>query len=105
MLNQMLVVIHPGRFCLRNIGSIAATDTITECFTVNNSNVSCTGTLFIRQNESYRDIRLGSTDGNHLSIATTAGQTIKYHFLFSTATRTGSEGWSLIFKLVYLDRS
>ncbi len=35
--------------------------------------ISCTSNLFIVTNNSYPDIRLGSTNGNNLAIATTAG--------------------------------
>ncbi len=36
-----------------------------------NVNVSCSGVLYIGQNNTCPDIRLGSTNGNNLGIATT----------------------------------
>jgi hypothetical protein len=36
-------------------------------------NITCKGTLYIGQNNSYPELRLGSTNGNNLGIATIAG--------------------------------
>jgi hypothetical protein len=60
-------------FCIRNITSVNNPDGIKEVFTVDNGNVSFTGNLHMGINNLYPDIRLGSTDGNNLAIATTAG--------------------------------
>jgi hypothetical protein len=61
-----------ARFCIRNISSSSLPDNPKEVFTVDNGNVSCIGTLNVGTNNSYPDIRLGSTNGNNIGIATTA---------------------------------
>ncbi len=48
-------------------------DIVKEVFTVDNGNVSFTGNIYMGTDNVYPDIHLGSTNGNNLAIATTAG--------------------------------
>ncbi len=64
---------NDARFCIRNVQSTNAPDTISEVFIVDNGNVSFTGKLILGNTNVYPDIQLGSTNGNNLGIATAAG--------------------------------
>jgi hypothetical protein len=60
---------NDARFCIRNVQSTNNSDTITEVFTVDNGNVSCTGdlscsTLHIGGSDSYYYL-LNNTGGSH----------------------------------------
>ena len=62
-----------ARFCIRNIhSSLNPTDTETEVFTVDNGNVSCTGSIFIT-NTVNPYVQFGSVNGHNLGVATGAG--------------------------------
>jgi hypothetical protein len=64
---------NDARFCLRSVQSAVSggVDVIKEVFTVDMGNVTCANSLIVGNNNSYPDIKLGSTNGNNISIATT----------------------------------
>ena len=66
---------NDARFCLRSVQSAVSggVDVIKEVFTVDMGNVTCANSLTVGNNNSYPDIKLGSTNGNNISIATAAG--------------------------------
>jgi hypothetical protein len=43
---------NDARFCIRNVQSTNNPDTITEVFTVDNDNVSCTGSITANSGQS-----------------------------------------------------